>query len=70
MTIGGEKAGKKGSYQSQKEFVTKLVKLRDSQVKLDFLVVRTKVVTQNCSPAPSQSEAVIIGLETHTNPFS
>jgi len=32
--------------------------------------VNTKVVTQNCSPAPSQSEAVIIGLETHTNPFS
>jgi hypothetical protein len=30
----------------------------------------TKVVTQNCSPAPSQSEAVIIGLETQTNPFS
>jgi len=30
----------------------------------------TKVVTQNCSPAPSQSEAVMIGLEIHTNPFS
>lgn len=32
--------------------------------------MRTKVVTQNCSPAPSQSEAVIMGLETQTNPFS
>jgi len=32
--------------------------------------IHTRVVTQNCSPAPSQSEAVIIGLETQTNPFS
>lgn len=30
----------------------------------------TKVVTQNCSPAPSQSEAVIIGLDIQTNPLS
>ena len=32
--------------------------------------MHTKVVTQNCSPAPSQSEAVTIGLETQTNPCS
>lgn len=30
----------------------------------------TKVVTQNCSPAPSQSDAVIIGVEIQINPFS
>lgn len=30
----------------------------------------TNVVTQNCSPAPSQSEAVIIGLEIQIKPFS
>lgn len=34
------------------------------------LLQHTNVVTQNCSPAPSQSDAVIIGLETQTNPFS
>lgn len=30
----------------------------------------TSVVTQNCSPAPSQSEAVMMGLATHTKPCS
>lgn len=30
----------------------------------------TRVVTQNCSPAPSQSDAVIMGLATHTKPWS
>lgn len=30
----------------------------------------TRVVTQNCSPAPSQSDAVMMGLATHTKPCS
>lgn len=36
----------------------------------DIYFQHTNVVTQNCSPAPSQSEAVIMGLEIQTNPFS
>ena len=55
---------------SAAKIICKLKIIHWNKNKLIHDIEHTKVVTQNCSPAPSQSEAVIIGLEIQTNPFS